>query len=170
MYLKWLFHSALLPTALALPLWAQSPSSERPDVRITVRVQREVTRITSSGEAEVRREPVVSAKREDVLVYTLEFANHGDSPAHEVQVMNPVPGGTVLIPETVQGDSARITYSIDGGVTYGTFPITRTVVLEDGTREEVPAAPEEYTHVRWTLQEPLEPSESRTVEFKVRVQ
>ena len=141
-----------------------------PQLRIEMQVEREVLEENSSGERTVRREPVEAAEAGDVLVYTLRIANEGPAPALKAKVLDPIPRGTVLIAGSASGDGTRITYSIDGAESFATYPITRTAVRDDGTRTEVPVGMDEYTHVRWTLMEPLAPGQTRIAQFKVRVQ
>ncbi len=106
----------------------------------------------------------------DVLVYTLEILNLGPGSAHNARVVDPVPEGTVLVPGSMGGQDAEASVSNDGGVSYATYPITRSILRDDGTSEELPIPLEEYTHVRWVLTQPLDPGEKRTAYFKVRVQ
>jgi len=64
-------------------------------------------------------------------------------------------------------DDARAEYSIDGGRTYSARPMETVVV--DGRRVQRAAAPEKYTHVRWTLAGMVAPGATVTAEFDARV-
>ena len=156
----------VLVALVAAPALAQ----EQPQLRVDLRVEKELVETSASGEAIVRRLAVDSASVGDVLVYTLNILNEGNSSAHAARVVDPIPDGTVLIPDSVQGPGAEITYSIDGGESFSPYPITHRVTGSDGRKQDVPVPAEQYTHVRWTLTEPLAPGQVHTANFKVRVQ
>jgi uncharacterized repeat protein (TIGR01451 family) len=161
----------LLTVALALALGSSlAAAQEAPRLRIDMQVEKEVQVANPDGGVEIQREPVVGTTRGDVLVYTLAIVNEGSQPARNARVVDPVPEGTVLLPESVMGPGSHVSYSADGGHSFGEFPITRSVIGPDGLREDQPIPIEEYTHVRWTLTEPLAPGQVRTANFKVRVE
>lgn len=164
---KSLFLAAGALLALAA---SAAPAQELPKLRIDLQVERELLETTPAGEPVLRREPAEDVTAGDVLVYTLNIQNEGRGPAHRARVVDPVPAGTVLIPDSVAGNGAEVTYSIDGGESFAAYPITRKVTAPDGRQQEVPVPVEEYTHVRWTLTETLDPGQVRTANFKVRVQ
>jgi len=155
---------------LAVTLAAPAVAQEQPKLRVDLQVERELLEAGADQQEQVRREPVESVSTGDVLVYTLNIQNEGTTSAHAAKVVDPIPDGTVLIPDSVQGTGAEITYSIDGGASFAGYPITRRVKGPDGRELEVPVPAEDYTHVRWTLTEPLDPGQVRTANFKVRVQ
>jgi len=161
--------SRVLAVAVALA-GASAVLAASPHLRVDLQVHREVATVEPSGETSVRHEPVDAAEAGDVLVYSLEIVNEGPTPALNARVLDPIPTGTVLIPDSVTGDGAEVSYSIDGGASFGAFPITRRTIANDGREREVPVGIEEYTHVRWTLMEPLAPGQMRTAQFKVRVE
>jgi len=161
--------SALGLLTLAL-ITAGATANEAGKLRVGMQVEREITKRNDAGQVERRTEPVAAASRGDVLVYTLQIANDGGDPALAARVEDPVPAGTVLIPDSAGGTGTRITYSIDGGKTFVVYPALRRVVGEDGVARELPVPAEDYTHVRWTLTEALDPGQVRTAYFKVRVE
>jgi hypothetical protein len=58
---------------------------------------------------------------------------------------------------------------VDGGRTYTPFPVEIEFKGPDGRTVKKKAPADEYTHIRWTAQAPLQPGESRTASFKVLV-
>lgn len=152
--------AALLATAAV----AQVPA---PKVTVAVDVEREITR-PGDGDV-VEREPVDVARPGDVLVYTVRASNIGDAEAIGARVEDPIPPGTVLIPESVSSPTASPSASLDGGKTWTSFPAMVRETTEDGTVRTVPAPGERYTHLRWALDGALHPGESRDLSFKVRV-
>lgn len=149
------------------PLALASPAGPRVDVAI--HVEREVVRTAPDGSTSVEREPVREASPGDVLVYTLAATNRGDAPALQSRLDDPIPAGTVLIPESVAPAGARVVASLDGGTSWQPFPVESVRTDAEGHERRAPVAAEAYTHLRWQLNEPLEPGGSRTFSFKVRV-
>lgn len=165
-----------LMLGLALLLWpalgppaahAQDPA---PSVSVSIDVAREVAEPDPSGRLIKRQEPVEVAGPGDVLVYTLHAQNVGNSPAFRARLRDEIPAGTVLVTDSVTPDGALVTASLDGGFTWQEFPVFVERTLENGNSEQVPAAPETYTHLQWTLVGQLDPGERREVSFKVRIQ
>ncbi len=155
--------------ALAAAAVALGAAAEAPRVDVRVDVAREVVRTTDDGRRDVVLEPVEVVHPGDVLVYTLRARNEGDGLAYRARIEDPIPAGTVLLPDSVELAGAVTLASLDGGRTWLPFPAMRERTAEDGrtVREPVPA--DAYTHLRWTLGEPLAPGQAHAVRFKVRV-
>ena len=140
-----------------------------PKIEIEVQVERELVRIDAGGKKIVERNPVDIAKPGDVLVYTLTATNVGVGPALEARLEDPLPTGAELILDSLEHGRTTPTASLDGGKTWQPFPAQVERRGADGKVESIPAPAERYTHLRWTLAEPLAPGESKDVRFKVRV-
>lgn len=140
-----------------------------PKVEVAVRVEREIVRIDAAGEKIVERKPVEIANPGDVLVYTLKATNVGDGPALEARLEDPLPSGTELILDSLDHGHATAAASLDGGKTWQPFPARVERRNSDGRVESVPAPADAYTHLRFTLADPLAPGESKDVRFKVRI-
>ena len=159
----------LVVLAVTAPVLAAAPAADTapPRLEVTVAVQREVTRVDVHGRPQVVLEPVKTANPGDVLVYRLRATNVGLGPAGEAKIDDPIPSGTVLMPESVAKNAHA---SLDGGKTWQSFPATIPRKRDDGQVERVPAPANAYTHLRWVLEQPLPPGGSAEVGFKVQVQ
>jgi len=106
----------------------------------------------------------------DVVRFTLRFTNTTDQPVRDVVFSNPVPQGMRYVAGSAaaSSDSAAITFSIDGGATYAAQPMIE-VTDENGRRRTVPAPPESYTHVRWTVRDWVQPGAQVTAEFRAEL-
>jgi len=106
----------------------------------------------------------------DVVRFTLRFTNTTEQPVRDVVFSNPVPQGMRYVAGSaaVSSDSAAITFSIDGGATYAAQPMIE-VTDENGRRRTVPAPPESYTHVRWTVRDWVQPGAQVTAEFRAEL-
>ncbi len=140
-----------------------------PKVTVAVDVAREIIRTDDGADATVETEPVDVARPGDVLVYTVRASNDGDAAAIGARIEDPIPPGTVLIPDSVSTGTASPSASLDGGRTWTSFPAMVRETDEDGTERSVPASAERYTHLRWSLDGELPPGETRDLSFKVRV-
>lgn len=156
----------LSAAALAVPAAANDAT---PRVAIEVRVEQEQVRRDDRGREIVERNPVTTAQPGDLLVYTLRAANTGEGPALNPRIEDPIPRGTVLVPDAFEDSGRPSEASLDGGRTWQPFPAVVTVDDGQGKPRLVPASPETYTHLRWVLAGPLMPGDTREVSFKVRV-
>lgn len=105
----------------------------------------------------------------DVIRYTLTATNRGREPAHNVEVVDPIPAGTEYVLGSAKGKGARISYSIDSGRFYQQPPVVYEFRLPDGSIEKRPAPADLYTHVKWTITQPIPPGGSVPITLQVRV-
>ena len=140
-----------------------------PQLAVTVDVEREVVRPTDDGASEIALERVEVAHPDDVLVYTLVARNVGDGPALSPRIEDPIPVGTVLVPDSVETAGTVPAASLDGGRSWQPFPARIETRDQSGKTSTAPAPGHSYTHLRWVFDSPIEPGESREVRFKVRV-
>lgn len=105
----------------------------------------------------------------DVLQYQLRFTNQGQGDVRGVVFTNPVPAGLRYVDRSAGADrqDVAVEYSTDGGKTYAATPMVTEVV--DGKRVQRPATPEQYTHVRWTVQGSIAPGATVTAEFRAEL-
>ncbi len=110
-----------------------------------------------------------TARPGQVVEYRLFARNEGDTtlPPGTVVVSGPVPDGTTFVANsaTPTSDEVLTEFSVDGE-TFGDgdAPLFKTVA---GARQ--PAAPSDYTVVRWTLLTPLEPGQDAPFVYRVTV-
>lgn len=156
-----LFASLLL--LASLPVLAQDNPVA---VRFEIYVVSEVT-----GDDGTKQESFVeatTARPGQVVLYRLFAQNNGDTtlPAGTVEIIGPVPEGTVFVPNSATPTSERVLteFSADGGETFSEPP-----VLVEGDDGQVAADPAEYDAVRWTLVEPMEPGVEEAFFYRVTV-
>lgn len=106
----------------------------------------------------------------DRIEYTLRYRNVGDAVAAGVNLVGPIPAGTIYIDKTAsENEVAHPRYSIDGGKSFSTPPIYYTIVNEKGEKEQRVAGPEMYTHIMWDITRALEPGKEVSVSYRVQV-
>jgi uncharacterized repeat protein (TIGR01451 family) len=106
----------------------------------------------------------------DTVEYTLRYTNAGTATAAGVDLIGPVPAGTVYIEETAtEVPGIRPMYSIDQGKSWHEAPVIIEVARKDGTVEKKKADPEMITHVKWSLDGHLGVGEEVVVSYRVQV-
>ena len=95
------------------------------------------------------------------VYYTVRITNPTPVFANRVQVSQKIPANTTYVPGSAGGPGADVEFSIDGGET---FARAENLKLEDGAI----APPERYTHIRWTLRNPLAPGATALARFRAK--
>ena len=106
----------------------------------------------------------------DTIEYTLTYRNAGSASAAGINLIGPIPQGTIYLEETATAiENAHPIFSIDGGKSYHEAPVTYTVVNEEGEEEVREATPDMVTHVQWKMDERLEVGHEVIVSYRVQV-
>jgi uncharacterized repeat protein (TIGR01451 family) len=149
---KWIIAAALLVTC------AGALSAQRPLV---------VTALNLNARSRGSQSQAVLPG--DVLQYQLRFTNQSQGDVRGVVFTNPVPAGLRYVDRSAGADrqDVAVEYSTDGGKTFAATPMVTEVV--DGKRVQRPASPEQYTHVRWTVQGSIAPGATVTAEFRAEL-
>lgn len=155
--------SVLLPGWSALAVEAAENSAI--EVRVTAEVEVKIKK--GDGREEVKRVPAAKVPPGEAVIYTLHAKNTGEKAASDVIVTDPIPEHMEYVEGSVSQDGARVTFSVDGGKSFGAKE-TLKVRGEDGAMRA--ALPADFTHVRWQLEKPIAPGEGREVSFRARVE
>jgi uncharacterized repeat protein (TIGR01451 family) len=97
-----------------------------------------------------------------VVYYTVRITNHSTVPLRNVAVVQPVPANTAYIADSASGPGADVSFSVDGGHTFGP-PEALTIEVE-GAKQLAQA--EKYTHIRWQLRNALAPGSTALARFR----
>lgn len=152
---------------LAAALAGTTALAAAPSLELTTVVQQ--VKVTTDAKG-VQHTQVVAMDRAlpgTELVYTITYHNVGKQPAGDVVVSDPIPEHTVYIPGSAEGAGMEISYSVDGGKTWGQ-PAALKVKNADGTLRDAEA--KDYTHIRWVLKNKLAAGASGTVSFHAVLQ
>jgi uncharacterized repeat protein (TIGR01451 family) len=135
-------------------------------VELVTKAEREVD-VVEKGVTIKKLAPPQKMVPGDEVIYTVTYTNKTAKPAENITVTNPVPKHTRYRDGSAAGDSAEISFSVDGGKTF-TTPDKLTVIAKDKSgREGVrPAAGADYTHIRWVIKQSIAPGQSGTVRFR----
>jgi uncharacterized repeat protein (TIGR01451 family) len=155
--------TALIATASlgALPAMSQ----EEGHLNVRTIVQKEEVTVSDSGETERRLVPAATVVPGDAVVYTITFTNTSDETAENIVITNPLAGELTYVEGSAFGPGTTIEFSVDGGVTYA--PADELTVTEDG--EVRSARPQDFTHIRWVMQNELQAGAQGLARFRARL-
>jgi len=138
-------------TMAVLSLAAHAHAQEQGHLNVQTVVQKQEVIVNDAGETETRlidADTVVPGER---VVYTITFRNVGDEPAAGVIITNPIDDSLTYVDGSAFGPGMDIQFSVDGGVVFASGD--DLTVTEGGV--ERPAVAEDFTHVRWVMQNEL---------------
>ena len=156
------------PVLLALLLASFAiTAQEAGTIQIQTTADVEIIETDANGETVTRLEPASKVIPGDIVIYTVTFSNTGSEPAENVVITNPVPRHMEYVDGTAFGPGADISFSIDGGRSWGT-PDELVVTALDGSQR--PAQASDYTDIRWILRNELQPGAQGFARFRTRLQ
>lgn len=158
--------SVVLFALLAAGIHSAWGVQEKSEVKLTVVAQMETEVVNAEGQKEIQLVPAEKVVPGDVVIYTIKYTNNGRKAAENFVITNPVPQHMEYLTGSAKGESAKITFSVDGGNSYD-IPGNLTVADSEGTR--VAATSSDYTHIRWVLNDPVAPNETGLVTFMARL-
>jgi uncharacterized repeat protein (TIGR01451 family) len=156
----------VLIVGLALEVSGNLAQAQQNPVVLKSVAETEVDVKNAQGAVEKKRVPLLRALPGAEVIYTTSFANQGSKAVGNIVITNPVPANTAYVGSSAFGDKASITFSVNGGKTYGT-PDSLIVKTSDG--RERPALPGDYTHIRWALKGDLAAGAGGAAGFRVVV-
>ena len=159
----------LVVLSMLMLLSFQAKAADQGDIGLTSVSEIEVTITNDKGEKEVKRVEAAQANVTpgDTVIFTTYYTNNGKQPASEIVINNPMPEYMLYMDGTAEGRGTKIKFSVDQGKSFGTQD-TLKITGEDG--KERPAAPSDYTHIRWTLSDPLSVGGKGSVSFRAKVE
>jgi uncharacterized repeat protein (TIGR01451 family) len=102
----------------------------------------------------------------EIAIYTNSFTNNGTDVAEGLVINNPVPANTEYLNGSATEAGYELTFSVDSSKTFDKAE-NLTVLDKDG--KSIPASAKDYTNIRWTRTEPLNPGQTGSVEFRIMV-
>jgi uncharacterized repeat protein (TIGR01451 family) len=117
----------------------------------------------ASGQQVYRFVPAKALTQGQIVYYTVRIRNPTPVVARGVEVVRRIPANTFYVPGSAAGPGAQIDFSADGGQTFA--PPSR-VTVTDGSGSRRAAKPEDYTHIRWRLRNPLAPGALAHARFR----
>jgi uncharacterized repeat protein (TIGR01451 family) len=132
-------------------------------IQLRTVIEMEVETVNAAGQKESYRIPVDTAEPGSHLIYSIHYKNAGSEQAVDAVITTPVPVKIIYQEGSAQGAGAAVTFSIDGGRTYRSpDQLFRT----DASGRKFPAQPGDYSHIRWTFENPLAPGATGMVSYR----
>jgi len=153
-------------TMIAATFFAMSALAQEPGhLNVRTVVQKEEVTVTDSGETERNLVPADTVVPGDDVVYTITFTNISNQSADNIVITNPISESLTYVQGSAFGPGTVIEFSVDNGKSFA--PPEKLLVSSDG--ESRPARAEDFTHVRWTMQNELEAGAQGLARFKARL-
>lgn len=151
--------------AMAVVLATSAAAQDGGHLNVKTTVQKEEITVNADGTTERRLLAADTVVPGDDVVYTIVFTNVSVEPADNVVITNPIADTLTYVDGSAFGAGTVIEFSADGGRTFGAAG-TLTV---DSNGSPRPARAEDFTHVRWTMQNDLEPGTQGMALFRARL-
>ena len=130
---------------------AHAVAQEKGHLNVTTTVQKEQVTVSDTGDTETKLVPVETVIPGDRVIYTITFQNIGDEPAEDVVITNPIADSLTYVDGSAFGPGTEIQFSIDGGKNFA----AREVLTVDENGDVRPAEANDFTHIRWVMQQQL---------------
>jgi uncharacterized repeat protein (TIGR01451 family) len=166
----------LLLTIIVAPRGIQAAAQEVvPQGGIEQATAQETVAMETRLIAEVREESAASGNPARYFVpatlleegrevfYTVRIRNPGAEFARDVVVVQRIPQNTTYVPDSAAGPGAEISFSVDGGQSFGA---EGQLTFTDQAGISRPATAQDYTHIRWRLRNPLAPGAVALARFR----
>ena len=134
--------------------------------KLDIQIEDQKTNLT---EAEKKDAKLITYFPGDTIRYVLTASNIGDGLMKNPEIVDPVPAGVTYVPKSALGEDTEITFSMNQGSTYMTWPPYYTVRNSKGILVKREATPEMISHIKWNISSDLKPGEKSTMEFLVVV-
>ena len=144
---------------------ANAISQEQGHLNVTSLVQMEEVSEGENGERLTRLVPVETVIPGDVVIYTTTIENISDQAADDIVVTSPVPEHLSYVAGSAFGPGMLIEFSIDGGVTYAA---AEELTIDEDSQARAATA-EDYTHIRFELQDHLAAGAQGIARFRARL-
>ncbi len=101
----------------------------------------------------------------DEVHYTVRVRNPGKAAVDDIVVTKRLPFGVRYLRNSAVGPAAEVQFSLDGGKTFAT-PEALARVAGGSRKTQRKTLENDYTHVRWVLSKPLDPSSTALLRFR----
>jgi len=155
--MKYSISAILMMLALSL----QAVAQDQVHLNVTTTVQKQEVTVNDSGEAETRLVAADTVVPGESVVYTITFQNISDEPAANVVITNPISEDLTYVDGSAFGPGTVIQFSTDGGQNFAAAD--ELTVIDDGVSR--PAGPDDFTHIRWVMQNELAVGAQGTARF-----
>jgi len=148
---------------------ATGEDASEPPLTATLAVAQVVLVENVEGELIETFEPATTALPGDTLQYTAVYENVSETAIGGLVVNGPIPSSTSYLAGSENITVDAVFEVLIEEEEWQALPALKTIILEDGTEQQVEASPNDYIQLRWRLDNPIEPEDSITAVYRVRV-
>ena len=148
---------------LALALVSTTSFAAEDQIKVWSKAETKVT-VEKDGKKIEKKIPAVKVLPGKVVYYTTEYKNISKKSVDGINIINPIPKLTRYVSGSAWGENASISFSIDGGKTWGK---TDTLKVKDKAGKMVKAKTSDFTHIRWKHSGALKSGATRKAAFQV---
>ena len=162
-----LFTAMALVSLIALANPATCRSDGTPKIQLNATAQVEVSAVDEAGRHVKKRISADKVVPGTEIIFTITYHNPTDQRADQVVITNPIPKEMRYQNLSAFGQKTRVTFSADKGQR---FDLPENLFFMDSAGRRYPVQSDDYTHIRWKLQEPIPPLASGQVGFRAILQ
>jgi len=148
--------------AAADPAQPAGPAAGQGCISLKTVAETEQETVNDKGERVKRLAPAAKVVPGTEVVWTVTASNVCAQPVGNVFIDNPVPEHMRYVPSSALGAGADIVFSLDGR----RFAAPEQLRVRDADGNERVARPDEYTHIRWTFRNAIEPGQMALARFR----
>lgn len=150
-----------LAVLLALPVASWAQSKGHIVLASVAEVENEV--FNPEGKKVIERVPAAKVLPGSEVIFTTRYENVSKEKAENAVITNPMPEHMLYKRRSARGAGARVMFSVDNGKSYN---IPSQLFVMDAAGRKFPAQPKDYTHIRWTFENPLPSGAKGEVSFR----
>lgn len=142
-----------------------SSAQEQGHLNVKTVVSTEEVTIDENGDRHTQLVDATTVVPGDEVVYTVTFSNVSDEPAENVVITNPLAAEMTYVVGSAFGPGSDIIFSVDGGKSFASPE--KLFVTKSGV--EHLASADDYTHIRWVMNNEIVAGAQGMARFKARL-
>jgi len=148
---------------LVLALVSTTTIAAEDQIKVWSKAETKVT-VEKDGKKVEKKIPAVKVLPGKVVYYTTEYKNISKKSVDGINIINPIPKLTTYVKNSAWGDNASVSFSVDGGKTWGK---SDKLKVKDKEGKMVKAKPSDFTHIRWKHHGALKSGSTKRAAFQV---
>lgn len=148
---------------LALALITSTSQAAEDQIKVWSKAETKVT-VEKDGKKVEKKIPAVKVLPGKVVYYTTEYKNISKKSVDGINIINPIPKLTTYVKGSAWGDNASVSFSVDGGKTWGE---SKSLKIKNKEGKMVQAKPSDFTHIRWKHNGAIKSGATKRAAFQV---
>jgi uncharacterized repeat protein (TIGR01451 family) len=153
---------ALVALAVAATSAVAAEGARKGCIELKTVAETEVEYVDEQGQRSTKLVPAAKVIPGTQVVWTVTASNVCDKPADRVFIDNPIPAQMSYVPDSAVGAGADILFSTDGRQ----FADAALLRVSDAEGAQRPARSSDYTHIRWSLRNPIGPGQVAMARYR----